>query len=137
MFDYSRLWIRLIWTFMFGAIAVLLILLFGRKLKLWERITGITLVVLFMLLAGGSTLKALINPAVETVVGRYESEQRQISFSPFELEYCFNSNNQKLYLELDPFSKAKIFNQDFTKGVEYTISYEKNSNLILAVSPNY
>ncbi len=52
------------------------------------------------------------------------------------MEYCFVSENEKVYLDLDSISKNIIFDEEFVKGQEYTISYEAESNLIVAITKN-
>lgn len=136
MYNYSALWLRLAWLVILGLILIFIMLFFGRNYKMWERIVAIVCAIALIILGGGSTLKATINPKVKTIVGYYESEFKQRSLSPFEMKYVFICNDEKFFLELDPFSKKKIFNQEFVKGEEYIISYEENTNLIVAISQN-
>lgn len=136
MYNYSALWLRLAWLVILGLILVFIMLFFRRNYKMWERIVAIVCAIALILLGAGSTLKATINPKVETIVGYYESEFKQRSLNPFEMKYVFICDDEKFFLELDPFSKKKIFNQGFVKGKEYTISYEENTNLIVAISQN-
>lgn len=136
MYNYSALLVRFAWLVIIGLIAVIIILLLGKKFKIWEKIVVILLAMVLIILAGGSTMKAIINPNVKTIVGNYESEFSQSSLSPFEMNYVFICDDEKFFLELDPFSKKKIFNQEFVKGEEYIISYEQNTNLIVAISQN-
>ncbi len=136
MYNYSALWIRLSGLVIIGLIAVIIILLFGKSFKIWERIVVLVLAIALIILGGSSTFNAIINPKVETIVGYYESEFKQRSLSPFEMNYIFICDDEKFFLELDPFSKKKIFNQEFVKGKEYTISYEEGTNLIVAISQN-
>lgn len=136
MYNYSALWLRLAWLVIIGLILIFIMLFFGRNYKMWERIVAIVCAIALIILGGGSTLKATINPKVKTIVGYYESEFKQRSLSPFEMKYVFICNDEKFFLELDPFSKKKIFNQEFVKGKEYAVSYEENTNLIVAISQN-
>ncbi len=136
MYNYSALWIRLVWLVIIGLIAVIIILLFGKSFKIRERIVALVLAIALIILGGSSTFKAIINPKVETIVGYYEGESKQKSLNPFEMNYIFICDDEKFFLELDPFSKKKIFNQDFEKGKEYTVYYEENTNLIVAISQN-
>ena len=115
-----------------------IVLFFGRKkFKKWEKIVCICMAVLLLVLGGGSTIKSLVLPDIKTVVGIYESEIREATgLSPFQIEYCFVCENEKIYLDLDAISGNIIFDGEFVKGQEYTISYEAESNLIVAVSKN-
>lgn len=136
MYNYSALWIRLAWLVIIGLIAVIIILLLGKNFKIRERIVALVLAITLIILGGSSTFRAIINPKVETIVGYYEGESKQKSLSPFEMNYIFICDDEKIFLELDPFSKNKIFNQDFVKGKEYIVAYEENTNLIVAISQN-
>lgn len=134
--NYSALWIRFAWLVIIGLLAVAIILLLGKNLKIRERIVALVLAIALIILGGGSTFKAMINPEVETIVGCYDSEFRQSSLSPFEIKYVFICGKEKFFLESDPFSRKKLFNREFVKGKEYIISYEKNTNLIVAILLN-
>jgi hypothetical protein len=52
------------------------------------------------------------------------------------MEYCFVCKNENIYLDLDAISGNIIFDGDLVKGQEYIISYETESNLIVAISQN-
>lgn len=135
MYNFVALWVRLITLILLAVVLTAIVLFFGRKkFKKWEKIVAVCLAVLLVLLGGGSTLKSLIAPEIKTIVASYESELRVRGSSPFQMEYCFDNKNEKLYLDLDLISKNIIFDGDFIKGKEYTISYETTSNLIVAVS---
>lgn len=138
MFNFVALWVRLITLILLAVVLTAIVLFFGRKkFKKWEKIVSVCLAALLVLLGGGSTLKSLIAPDIKTAVGIYQSEMREAtSLSPFQIEYCFDCENQKVYLDLDAISKSIIFAGDFVKGQEYTISYDVRSNLIVAVSKN-
>ena len=133
---YSALWIRCAWLVIIGALAAALILLLGRKLKTWKKVIALVMAFALIILGGGSAFKALLYPKIETIAGCYDSDFRQSSLSPFETTYVFVCGDEKYFLESDPFSKRKIFDRAFIKGKAYTVSYEKNTNLIVAVSQN-
>lgn len=135
MFSFVALYVRLIEIFFLTAIATAIVLFFGRKhFKKWEKIATICLAVFMLVLGGGFTFKSLVAPDIKTITGTFNSELSVRSPSFFTWEYCFVSENKKVYLELDSISKNIIFDEEFVKGQEYTVSYEKESNLIVAVS---
>ena len=136
MYNFVALWIRIIALIFLVSILLAIVLFFGRKkFKKWEKIVAVCLALLLLLLGSGYTLKSLIAPDVKTVVGIYESEKREtIGLSPFQWEYCFVTENEKIYLDLDSISKNMMLDNEFVKGEEYTISYETTSNLIVAIS---
>ena len=138
MYNFVAIWIRLISLILLAVALMVVVLLFGRKkFKKLEKIVAVCSAVLLVLLGGGSTLKSLMLPDIKTVVGTYDSKTREATgLSPFQLEYCFVCENEKIYLDLDAISGNIIFDGDFVKGEEYTISYETDSNLIVAVSQN-
>ena len=138
MYNFIALWIRLITIVLLAVAVTSIALFFGRKkFKKWEKITSLCLAVLLVLLAGGSTLKSLVSPDIKTIVGTYDSEIRESTgLSPLQMEYCFVSENEKIYLDLDAISRKIMFDNDFIKGEEYTISYETESNLIVEISQN-
>ena len=138
MYNFIALWIRLITIVLLAVAVTSIALFFGRKkFKKWEKIISLCLAVLLVLLAGGSTLKSLVSPDIKTIVGTYDSEIRESTgLSPLQMEYCFVSENEKIYLDLDAISRKIMFDNDFIKGEEYTISYETESNLIVEISQN-
>ena len=137
MYSFIALCIRLIWLIFLVVIVTAIVLFFGRKeFKKWEKIVSIGMAVLLVILGGGSTIKSLVSPDIKTVVGTYESKIRETGLSPFQMEYCFVCENEKIYLELDAISGNILFDGDFVKGQEYTISYETESSLIVAISHN-
>lgn len=138
MYNFVALWVRLIEIILLTVILTAIVLFFGRKkFKKWEKIICICMAVLLLVLGGGYTFKSLVAPDVKTITGIFESEMRANQrVSLFEWQYCFVSKNEKVYLELDSISKNIIFDEEFVKGQEYTISYEAESNLIVAVSKN-
>ena len=138
MYNFVALWVRLIEIILLTVILTAIVLFFGRKkFKKWDKIVCICMAVLLLVLGGGSTIKSLVLPDIKTVVGIYESEIREATgLSPFQKEYCFVCENEKTYLDLDAISGNIIFDGEFVKGQEYTISYEAESNLIVAVSKN-
>ena len=138
MYSFIALWIRLISLIFLAVILTAIVLFFGRKkFKKWEKIVSICMAVLLVILGGGSTIKSLVSPNIKTVVGTYQSEIREATgLSPFQIEYCFVCENEKIYLDLDAISGNIIFDGDLVKGQEYTISYETESNLIVAISQN-
>ena len=78
-----------------------------------------------------------MSPDIKTIVGTYDSEIRESTgLSPLQMEYCFVSENEKIYLDLDAISRKIMSDNDFIKGEEYTISYETESNLIVEISQN-
>ena len=133
MYNFIALWIRLITIVLLAVAVTSTALFFGRKkFKKWEKIISLCLAVLLVLLAGGSTLKSLVSPDIKTIVGTYDSEIRESTgSSPLQMEYCFVSENEKIYLDLDAISRKIMFDNDFIKGEEYTISYETESNQLL------
>ncbi len=138
MYNFIALWIRLITLILLVGILTVVVLFFGRKkFKKWEKIVSVCIAVLLVLLGGGSTLKSLVSPDIKTVVGTYDSEIRESTgLSPFQMEYCFVNENEKIYLDLDAISKNIMFDDEFLKGEKYTIAYETESNLIVAISKN-
>ena len=138
MYNFIALWIRLITIVLLAVAVTSIALFFGRKkFKKWEKIISLCLAVLLVLLAGGSTLKSLVSPDIKTIVGTYDSEIRESTgLSPLQMEYCFVSENEKIYLDLDAISRKIMSDNDFIKGEEYTISYETESNLIVEISQN-
>ena len=138
MYNFVALWVRLIEIILLTVILTAIVLFFGRKkFKKWEKIVSICMAVLLVILGGGSTIKSLVSPNIKTVVGTYQSEIREATgLSPFQMEYCFVCENEKIYLDLDTISRNMIFDCDFVKGQKYTISYETESNLIVAISQN-
>ena len=138
MYSFIALWIRLISLIFLAVILTAIVLFFGRnKLKKWEKIVSICMAVLLVILGGGSTIKSLVSPNIKTVVGTYQSEIREATgLSPFQMEYYFVCKNEKIYLDLDAISGNIIFDGDLVKGQEYIISYETESNLIVAISQN-
>ena len=135
MFNLVALWVRLIEIFFLIVIVTAIVLFFGRKqFKKWEKIVTICLAVFMLVLGGGFTFKSLVAPDVKTITGIFESELSVRGSSFFQWEYCFVSENEKVYLELDSISKNIIFDEEFVKGQEYIVSYEEESNLIVAVS---
>ncbi len=138
MYNFIALWIRLITLILLAVVLTAIVLFFGRKkFKKWEKIVSVCMAVLLVMLGGGSAIKSVVSPDIKTVVGTYESEIREATgLSPFQMEYCFSCENKKVYLDLDLISKNIMFDNEFVKGEEYTISYEINSNLIVAISQN-
>ena len=138
MYNFIALWIRLISLIFIAVILTAIVLFFGRKkFKKWEKIVSICMAVILVILGGGSTIKSLVSPDIKTVVGTYQSEIREATgLSPFQFEYCFICENETIYLDLDAISGNIIFDGEFVKGQEYTISYEEESNLIVAISQN-
>ena len=137
MYNFVALWVRLIEIILLMVILTAIVLFFGRKkFKKWEKIVCICMAVLLLVLGGSYTLKSLASPDIKTITGTFDSELRVRGPSFFQWEYCFVSENEKVYLELDSISKNIIFNEEFTYGQEYTISYEAESNLIVAASKN-
>ncbi len=137
MYNFSALWLRVVFLVVIALLLVFILLVFGKRFKLYERLITVAVAIALIILGGGFTLKSAINPKIKTVVGYYESEKRAaFSLSPFETEYTFVCGNKTYYLGLDPFSKSKIFSGEFAKGKEYTVSYEESSDLIVAISEN-
>jgi len=135
MYNFVALWIRLIALILLSAVLTVIVLFLGRKsFKKREKIVSVCAAVLLVALGGGSTLKSLIAPEVKTIVGIYESELSTKGLSPFQFEYCFTVKNEKIYLDLDAISKNTILDGELSKGEKYTISYETESNLIVAIS---
>lgn len=137
--NFIALWIRIITIILVAIIGIVIVFWVGKKqFKTLEKIVTIVLILGLILLGyiGSSTRKSLINPDIKTFVGVYESEARVNGVSPLQMEYCFDCDGEKIYCDLDLISKNKIYNKDFKKGKKYTISYETNSNLIVAVSEN-
>ncbi len=137
MYNFIALWIRLITVVLLAVVLTAIVLFFGRKkFKKREKILSLCLAVLLVLLGGSSTLKSLVLPDVKTVVGTYKSELSVKGLSPFQFEYCFVCENEKIYLDLDAISGNIIFDGEFVEGKEYVISYEEESNLIVAIERN-
>ncbi len=137
MYNFVALWVRLIEIIFLTVILTAIVLFFGRKqFKKWEKIVCLCMAVFLLVFGGGSTLKSIVAPDVKTIVGTYESELSVKGLSPFQIEYCFICQNEKIYLDLDAISGNIIFDGDFVKRQEYTISYETESNLIVAISQN-
>ena len=129
MFNLVALWVRLIEIFFLIVIVTAIVLFFGRKqFKKWEKIVTICLAVFMLVLGGGFTFKSLVAPDVKTITGIFEREMRANQrVSLFEWQYCFVSENEKVYLELDSISKNIIFDEEFVKGQEYIVSYEEET----------
>lgn len=135
MYNFIGLWIRLITLILLAVVLTVIVLFFGRKkFKKCEKVVSVCLAVFLVLLGGGYTLKSLVSPDIKTIVGKYDSEMRVTGLSPFQMEYCFVSENEKFYLDLDAISGNIIWDEEFIKGKEYIISFETESNLIVAIS---
>lgn len=135
MHNFIALWVRLIEIILLTVTVTAIVLFFGRKqFKKWEKIACICMAAVLLVLGGGYTFKSLVAPDVKTITGTFDSEQSVRGPSFFQWEYCFVSENEKVYLELDSISKNIIFDEEFVKGQEYTVSYEEESNLIVAIS---
>lgn len=138
MYNFIALWVRLIALLILAGVLTAVVLFLGRKkFTKWEKILSVCLALLLVILGGGSTLKSLIRPEVNTIVGTYEDALSVKGLSPFQWEYCFVCENEKVYLDIDSISKNAIFKGDLIRGQEYTISYEKESNLIVAITKNH
>lgn len=138
MYHFIALWVRLIALLILAGVLTAVVLFLGRKkFTKWEKILSVCLALLLVILGGGSTLKSLIRPEVNTIVGTYEGALSAKGPSPFQWEYCFLSENEKVYLDIDSISKNAIFKGDLIRGQEYTISYEEESHLIVAITKNH
>lgn len=135
MFNPIALLVRLIFLVLIAMSAVAIALFFGRKrLKKWEKTAVCIMAAILLLLGGAGTLKSLISPELKTVEATFKSESRGIGLSPFQMEYCFESGGEKIYLDLDAISKNVVFKGEFVKNEKYTVTFEIDSNLIVAVS---
>ena len=47
---------------------------------------------------------------------------------------CLYNGGEKIYLDLDAISKNVVFKGKFVKNKKYTVTFEIDSNLIVAVS---
>ena len=135
MYNFVALWVRLIEIILLTVILTTIVLFLGRKkFQKWEKIVCLCMAVFLLVLGGGSTLKSLVVPDVKTIVGTYNSELSVKGLSLFQFEYCFVCENETIYLDLDAISGNIIFDGDFVNEEEYTISYETESNLIVAIT---
>ncbi len=135
MLNYIALYIRLFWLVFIAVLALTIVLCIGRKkFKKWEKIIAVFMAVALLVLGSFSTMNALISPDIRTIDGIFQSKiSEAASLSPFQMEYCFLSNGQKVYLDLDAISKRSIFDKELSKGKSYIVSYEADTNLIVAI----
>lgn len=130
------LWINLGWIVFLVSFALVVALVLGKnKFKKSGKITVVVSALALLLLGGGSIIKSLIKPEIKTFTGVFVEEKRApYGMGLASVEYCFETSNEKIYIELDAVSKAIIIDEDFVEGEIYTVSFEENSNLIVEVS---
>ena len=135
MYNFAALWVRLIGIVLVVVLGLAVILILGRKrLNRSEKIIITVLVLGLVLLGGSETAASLIKPEIKTVDVIFEKEGRSSQRIFLESEYCFAKREEKIYLELDVMSKNIIMDHELVEGEEYRVSYEAKSNLILSVS---
>ena len=140
MYNYSGIWFR-IWSAC-GILALISIinLLFSKpwkkKLKIRDlkvELGGLTFAILMVIFY----LSRIIFPDTASYTGAFQSEYRDSGASsplPVIYGYCFwNGEGKKPTFYLDIYSKRKIFPEEFNKEQEYTIYYDKLTNVIVKV----
>ncbi len=104
-----------------------------NKAELIAAVLGIAIALVY----GGIYCKKIQNPSIISHEGYFEREYRDSTEAPplpVTFAYVFSNNGQpKLTFYLDAFSRKKIFNCDFEKGVLYRIYYEESSHIIVNV----
>lgn len=93
--------------------------------------------ILFVLFFGFSIFKvsqAIINPSIETFIGEYQGFSREAtSINFFSLEYCFEIDNQKKYVDSDSISANVLHPTDMEEGKIYEVAYETKENVIVGI----
>ena len=133
MFDFSALWLRIVWILVLCILAAALTLLLAKKLKWKYRLLIIAGLVLLFALCSINTVKGLSDPQITSFEATFEESYRVSGINPFELQYCFADGEQKHFVDLDSLSKRKLYNEPLVVGETYTVYYEKQTNLIVAI----
>lgn len=140
MYNYSGLWFR-IW----GSCGIILLLpviswLFHCPWKNKVRIRDMkTEIVVFVgaIVFALYFLSRIVFPDVASYTGTFQSSYRDSRSAPplpVTYEYCFwNGEGKKPTFYLDIYSKREIFPEEFNKEQEYTIYYDKLTNVIVKV----
>lgn len=133
MNNYSCLWIRMIWIFIVCVIGMIVIFLIRDRMgKISKCACGI-LVIALLIFGVGSGIYSMANPRVKSIVGEYQGSVRRNGMFPFEYEYCFVEKGKKHHIEMDAFSKRRIYPDELVVGNTYTINYEEKQNIILYI----
>ena len=133
MFNFSALWLRIVWIALLCILVIIFILVLGKKFRIIYRILIITGIILIFGLCSRSTIKGLSNPQIVSFEATFEKSYRANGVNPFEFQYCFDSGDRKYFVDLDSFSKRILYNKPLLVGKTYTIYYEKQTNLIIAI----
>ena len=93
--------------------------------------------ILFVLFFGFSIFKvsqAIINPSIETFIGEYQGFSRKAtSINFFSLEYCFEIDNHKKYVDSDSISANVLHPTSMEEGKIYEVSYETKEDVIVSI----
>lgn len=132
MYSFAGIWIEIIGLLVLGIIGSIIILFFCKETR---KIIRYILVICMIIIFGFNifkSVKALINPQIETVTAIYCGFQNKRGTT--NTQYCFRKGDQKLYLDMDIFMCRKInANNKMVVGETYTIAYEKNEKVILLI----
>lgn len=92
---------------------------------------------MFVLFFGFSIFKvsqAIINPSIETFIGEYQGFSRKAtSINFFSLEYCFEIDNHKKYVDSDSISANVLHPTSMEEGKIYEVSYETKEDVIVSI----
>lgn len=134
MYNFSAIWIRIISLFLIFAVFIVVIFFLEKKITIKLKIIILSILVIISVLLMLPTIKALIEPELVAIEGSFCDEITIGGVNPFERRYSFQCNGEVVSVDLDPFSKRIIYNNEFIKGERYTVVYEKETNLIVYIS---
>lgn len=128
------LWMRVLSLFLIMCLLIAFSYVFLKKFSCLRWLAPLAFV-LFFGLSIFKVSSAIVNPSVETFVGTYvgfEKEATSINF--FSLEYCFEVEGEKIYVDVDAVSANILYPSGLEVGQTYVVSYETKENLIIEIA---
>lgn len=132
--QFIGIWIKAI-AFIIVAILVYICGFFAYKNLNWKayEFAFVLVIGLVLIIMGIKNINYVVNPQIEKVEVEfiYQSSYGVI----FGREYHFEDSEGNIYnLTMDPITKRKIFkDKEFSKNSNYTITFEKKSETIIAI----
>lgn len=127
------LWIRIVSIILIMCLSICLCLITLKKTTYSKWFISGVLVLIFSF-ALFNVFASMVNPSIQTFVGAYvgfEKEATSINF--LAVEYCFEVNNEKVYVSSDVISARMLALNELEIGKVYEVSFETTENLIIGV----
>ena len=131
--NYIGLWIRIISLILILCLSSVISYICLKKTAYLKWIVSIAIVLLFAF-AIFNVATAIVKPSVKTFIGEYNGFSKEAtSINFFSLEYCFDVNNEKKYVDTDIISANILCPEGMEEGQTYVISYETNENIVVGI----